>query len=111
MNLTLYYDHEPDGTKRPLWISVDTSEVNWDEPVYYVNCSAYDTCDVYSFFDDVFGLSIHLEELVINYESKRQFGIDLERLKHRIGEEIDPGEIERFMVQVVDVVEVLNITL
>lgn len=106
MNITLFHDYDPDGSIRPVWLSIEFEESPRDESAKYIDVSHYETCDVMNFEDDVSGCSVHMGELLAG--DSNHIGINIEKIKQRVGD--DYSMIKRFILLVSDVVEVMAIS-
>lgn len=102
---TLYYDYDPDGSKRPVWLTIPFDhEQQTDEYVpFYVDAQDYEAEYVGELNDDWIGCSVQLEELVVG-KKQNEFGIKLHKIIDRVG---DLSGIDRFIIQVSDIVEVM----
>lgn len=105
--ITLFYDYDPDGEKRPLWLALNFGfeGIPWTKKSIYVELNSYETQDVYDFYDEYVGCSVYLSELLAS-TNEGEIGINLESLYERVKSDIDPIQIDRLIIQVVDVVEV-----
>jgi len=110
MRLTMYHSHESNDEIRPVWLAIDfdMNGVPWTQKSLYVDVNAYETKDIYDFMDDIIGCSVYLEELFADPEG-RQLGFNLNAIFNRLRSSgLDPTLIERFIVQVCDMQEVLE---
>lgn len=104
---TLYYDYEPDGSKRPVWLCVpfDYNLVTDDYIPFHIDCDNFSRDFVGDFDDSVSGCSVHLQEITLGMRHN-EIGVKINDIKNRIGQEI--YTIERLILQVCDVAEVLS---
>jgi hypothetical protein len=112
MNITLFHDYEPDGSIRPVWLTLDFGifGVPWTQKKIYFDASKYKVCDVHDFIDDVIGCQVHLNELMLTHLGENYIGINLNAIEERLTYAgIDPIRIERFIIQVRDIDEVLAV--
>jgi hypothetical protein len=110
--ITIFEDYEPEGHTRPVWIGMDfgIEGIPWTQKVAHIGLNLYETKDVFDFYDTVVGCSVRLEEITASYVPN-QIGINLDKISERLLEEgQDPIKIERFLLQVSDVQEVLAST-
>lgn len=103
---TLYYDYEPDGSRRPVWLTIPfDNEKHADKYTpFYVDAQDYVAEYVGDLNDDWVGCSVYLEELAVG-ANPNEFGVKTNKIADRVGE---LSGIERFIVQVSDIVEVMS---
>lgn len=108
MKVTLIYDYNPDGSKRPVWLLIDLSdeELTEHEKTLYVDVRKPKSEFVGTFDDDFLGCSVCLNELTTGRTNK-EFGIDLLTLRQRIN---NFENVHRFIVLASDVAEVMAIS-
>jgi hypothetical protein len=107
--ITVFQDYEPEGHTRAVWIGIDfeIEGVPWTKKIEHIDLNHYETQDIYDFHDNVVGCSVRLEEITASY-IPNHIGINLGKISERLlGEGQDPIKIERFILQVCDVQEVL----
>jgi hypothetical protein len=106
-SISLFYDYDPDGQKRPVWLSINFGfeGIPWIKKSLYLSISKYDEQDIYNFHDEYIGCSVFLDELLAS-PNDREIGINLAALNERLKATIDPILIDRLIIQVVDAVEV-----
>jgi hypothetical protein len=109
MEIKVFYDSDTEGNLYPHWMTIDfgIAGVPWDEsPVIVDVHGPFERRESHEFGDDVGGLSVFLEELVVRDET---LGINLESIYNRIIKHgADPNALERLIIQVGDIEEVLN---
>ncbi|MGE8207750.1 hypothetical protein ACQKP0_25090 [Heyndrickxia sp. NPDC080065] len=109
--MSVIYDYEPEGRQRNMWFVIDFMEpIPWMEKTMYIKVSPCDYKDVYEFQDDIIGCTILLEELIITHRGPEYLGFNLQAIHDRLCRVgMDPVQMERFIIQAVDVKEVLTI--
>jgi hypothetical protein len=101
----LYYDYQPDGSQRPVWMCVpfDQSNVVDEYTPMYVNIEKYEPIFIGDFDDSVRRCSVLLQEIVVG-RNNNEIGIKLIDIKNRIG---DLSVIEEMIMLVSDVTEII----
>ena len=109
MKVRLFHDYEPDGSIKPIWLGIDfEGGVPWTQKSIKVDVSNYELQDIYDFEDHIIGCSIELGELMASYLGDTYLGFNLEAIQERLMVQgMDPMKIERFIMLVSDVTEVL----
>jgi hypothetical protein len=101
----LYYDYQPDGSQRPVWLCVPFNQscvVDEYTPMY-VNIEKYKPIFIGDFDDSVRRCSVLLQEIVVG-RNNNEIGIKLIDIKNRIG---DLSVIEEMIMLVGDVTEII----
>lgn len=109
MRSRVYYDTDYEGNLYPLWYTLEGS-INWNDPSLFFFVSApFERIDGIDFDDELIGCSVYAGEMIINEYKKDQLGVNLEALRRRISEFIEPEKVERLIFQVSDIEEILHI--
>lgn len=106
--ILVFYDYNPDGSERPVWLAAEINSIPWEQSSFYIDVESIHKRDVYDFNDDIIGCSVFLEELLLSPMEINKVGINLSRLKKRLSNQgINPPMIERFIIQICDIAEIL----
>lgn len=99
---------EPDGSVRPVWLSVSIRDgaIGDKEHILYVDVKNYESCSIDEFYDGLARCSVSLGELVTGAHNS-QIGIYLDPIRERFGGSLEG--IDCFMLLVADVIEILGI--
>lgn len=109
MRSKVYYDSDYEGNLYPLWYTIEGS-IDWDQPTLYFPINApFERIDSISFDDEIIGCSVFAQELIAHQNKPNQLGINLEAVRSRISENIEPHKVERLIIQVSDIEELMQI--
>ncbi|BBN97450.1 hypothetical protein [Sporolactobacillus terrae] len=109
MNSRVYYDSDVEGRLYPLWYTLEGS-IDWDKPTFYFPVDVpFERVGSVDLDDGVIGCTVHVEELLLNYNRRDQLGVNLEALRIRIAQSIEPDQIRRLIFQISDMEELLQI--
>lgn len=109
MRSRVYYDSDYEGNLYPLWYTLEGS-IDWDKPTFYFPVSTpFERVDSISFDDGIIGCSVLAQELLVRPDKPNQLGINLGAVKERVSENIEPEKIERLIIQLSDMEELLQI--
>ncbi|WP_152525273.1 hypothetical protein [Sporolactobacillus laevolacticus] len=64
--------------------------------------------DSIQFDDELIGCSVFAQELLPNENKSNQLGINLGAVRSRIGELVEPYNVERLIIQITDIEEMLH---
>ncbi|MDX8366711.1 hypothetical protein [Cytobacillus sp. IB215665] len=105
----LYFDYVNGKLVPYLYVlTLDTCEIKWDKHVYYFNVIKPFEHEIFDFDNSQNSVSIFLSDLILNQSQPEQLGINLKNVKKRIGTYgVDQAIINQFILQVIDVNEVL----
>jgi len=104
MRLSVYCDFITEGI-HPLQLIVqpEPGELNWSEVLYLPLSGPFEPFEAEQ-FGDLAGVSVLLEDLIVNREAPEKIGIRLPQISVR-----HPGtDISLFILQIADVEEVLG---
>jgi hypothetical protein len=105
----VYYDSDYEGNLYPLWYTIEGS-IDWEEPTFYFSVTApFERIDSIQFDDELIGCSVFAQELMVHPSKPNQLGISLETVRSRISENIEPYKVERLVIQVSDIEELMQI--
>jgi hypothetical protein len=105
----VYYDSDVEGNLYPLWYAIEGS-IDWDLPSVYLPINApFERIDSIQFDDELIGCSVFAQELIVNQNKPNQLGINLEAVRERISENIEPYKVERLIIQVTDIEDLMQI--
>lgn len=105
----VYYDTDVEGNLFPLWYTLE-GPINWDDPTLFFFATApFDRIGSIDFDDGLIGCSVHAGEMIVNQYKPDQLGVNLEAVRHRINQFIEPEKVERLIFQVSDIEEILQI--
>lgn len=108
--LHLFYDYNPDGSERPVWLGIDIDVIPWQQSTLYIDVQSVYKKDIYDFHDDIIGCSVYLDELLLSSYFPNQLGINLSSIQERLlTQGMDSHLIKRLIVQVCDVKNILMI--
>lgn len=105
----VYYDSDYEGKLYPLWYTVE-EKFDWDLLSIYLPISApFERIDSIQFDDEIIGCSVFAQELLVNHDKPDQLGINLEAVKARISDRIEPNKVRRLIIQISEIEELLQI--
>jgi hypothetical protein len=111
--VTVYYDWH-DGVQVPIWyvINVYQDSLDWTKTNLYIPVETpFELHSFEHFQGEIVGISIFLSDLTISTDQPGYFGIHLPYVRERAkGFGVDPWDIEQFVIQVVDIEELLQST-
>ncbi|MCO7127756.1 hypothetical protein NIE88_18585 [Sporolactobacillus shoreicorticis] len=108
MNSKVYYDSDYEGNFYPLWYTIE-GLIDWEQSNFYFPVSApFERIDSISFDDGIIGCSVLAQELLVRPDKPNQLGINLDAVKTRASERIEPEQIERLIIQLSDMEELLH---
>lgn len=114
MKISVYYDFFDDKLA-PMWyvISFKKGELPWDIEKVFVSIDApFERLGTEEFLSDSQALSVTIGELIQHFEHPRKLGISLTPLRQRATEAgFDYWDTEKFIVQVADIEELLQISI
>jgi hypothetical protein len=109
MKSKVYYDSDYEGNLYPLWYTIEGS-IDWDGSTMYFPITApFERIDSISFDDELIGCSVFTQELIVHQNKSNQLGINLEAVRSRISENIEAYKVERLIIQVSDIEELMQI--
>ncbi|EST12243.1 hypothetical protein [Sporolactobacillus laevolacticus] len=109
MKSRVYYDSDYEGNLCPLWYTIEGS-IDWEQSTSYFPINApFERIDSVQFNDGIISCSVFSQELMVNDNKPEQLGINLEAIIARISVHIEPYRVERLIIQIVDIEEVLQI--
>ncbi|MFT8930068.1 MAG: hypothetical protein ABF969_12105 [Sporolactobacillus sp.] len=109
MRSRVYYDRDIEGNLYPLWYTLEGS-IDWSDPTLFFFVSApFERIDSIQFDDELIGCSVYAQELIVNEYRDGALGIDLAAVSARISQNIEPEKVERLILQVADIEDLLQI--
>lgn len=109
MRSRVYYDSNYEGNFYPLWYTLEET-IDWNTPTIYFTITApFERVDSVSFDDEIIGSSVFAQELIVHQNKPNQLGINLEAVRSRISENIEPYNVERLIIQVADIEDLMQI--
>ncbi|MFX3616276.1 MAG: hypothetical protein ACE3JK_01930 [Sporolactobacillus sp.] len=109
MRSRVYYDSDVEGNLYPLWYTLEGS-IDWNEPTLFFFVSApFERIDNIQFDDELIGCSVFAQELIVNEYKPDELGINLAAVRAQIIQNIEPEKVERLILQVGDIEEILQI--
>jgi hypothetical protein len=109
LNSKVYYDSDIEGNLYPLWYTVE-GNIDWDSTRLFLQINTpFERIDSIQFDDEIIGCSVFAQELIVNQNKPNQLGINLEAVRRRISENIEPYKVERLIIQVTDIEDLLQI--
>ncbi|TMV49404.1 hypothetical protein FE783_12890 [Paenibacillus mesophilus] len=104
------YDYSDHGLVPTTFvIRFQTGKVKWDMFSLYIRIASPFQRILSEDFQDVAGISVFLEDLMINQEKPGTFGINLARIKHRYKiNDLTNDEPLFFIIQMADIGDVLQ---
>lgn len=108
---SLYYEFVDDRIV-PYWyvITFEPCQIPWEDPTCFFQLIApFQYMERDAFDDNIISMAIHIDDLIINKEKKSMFGLNLERIKNRLTNElfVDPYVVRQFIIPMPDIEEVL----
>jgi hypothetical protein len=108
LNSRVYYDSDYEGNLYPLWYTLEGT-IDWEQPTFYFPVTApFERIDSVQFDDGIIGCSVLAQELLVHQNKPNQLGINLDAVKTRAIEHIEPEKIERLIIQLSDMEELLH---
>lgn len=108
---SLYYEFVDDRLV-PYWyvITFEPSQIPWEDSTCFFQLIApFEHFERDEFDENIISMAIHIDDLIINKEKKNMFGLNLERIKNRLSNELllDPYVVRQFIIPMPDIEEVL----
>jgi hypothetical protein len=108
----LYFEYV-DNELIPYWyvLTFQTSEINWDKPVFYFEAiKPFEYVERDEFDESKISMSIYLTDLILNDQSPKKMGINLNTIKSRlIRYKVDPGIVRQFIISAPEVYDLLEL--
>jgi hypothetical protein len=106
-NISVYYDYR-DDVLCPVWMIINCPGTNSNDLMEISIEAPFERSKTEDFNSDMMSLSIFQEELTVNPYKPNHFGINIHAVSERIKKEVDIFEVEQFIIQIIDIEEVLQ---
>jgi hypothetical protein len=106
--ISVYYDYR-DDVLCPVWMIIQCPGTIQNEVMDISIEAPFERFKTEDFNNDVMSLSIFQSELTVNPYKPTHFGINIRAVSERIKKEVDLFEVEQFIIQIIDIEEVLQL--